>query len=328
MSDSGEGPDEGTSGDGAHDDAQHGELHDVVCAIIARHAGTEPARVTRQGGGLSSHAFEAATHDDRFIVRLGQSPDKLAGFERERRAVERAAAAGIPTQDIVGLGLEGSWAYTIAHRLPGVPAGDHPHRERVLEDLGRIASLVHTIPTVGFGRGFSWVGDDSGDGAASTWSGFLQDEIQANERLDRLQAHGMLGARQFDMLRHTLSDMTAWDAAPVLNHGDLRLKNVMVDHEGRIVGVIDWEVAISSIGPHWDMSLALHDLGVDGKQAFLQGYGMPEADIRRDARFWRLFNTLNYAPQVDQLVSDGDDRGVDRLRSRLQGALDLYGAGE
>ena len=309
--------------------ASEQDLHDVVCAIVARHAGSEPARVAPQGGGLSSHAFEASTEHDRYIVRLGQESDKLQGFERERRAVERARAAGIPVQDIIGLGLERTWAYTIAHRLPGVPATDHPARTRVLEELGRIAAIIHTIPTAGYGPQFSWVGrsEDGETNVTSSWSAYLHEELHAHHRLGVLHANGMLTDRQHDALRSTLHDVARWTDAPVLNHGDLRLKNVMVDHEARIVGVIDWEVAVSSIGPHWDISLALHDLGVDAKQSFLEGYGMPEADVRAGAPVWRLFNTLNYAPLLEAMLAQRDNAAVDRLRTRLLGALDLYSVG-
>lgn len=327
-----------TEGDAAtqQEQQEQQELLEVVRAVVERHTGETPDRVSPQGGGLSSHAFDVGTPNARLVVRIGQDEGKLAGFERERRCAERARSVGVPTQDVVGLGLEGPWAYTISHHLNGEPATDHPRRMEVIEGLGRLAALVHTIPTVGYGRHFTWV-DDAHPAVAGTatsarlpasgWAGFLYEELDADARLSLLLERGLLLDRHAVVLRTTLEDVSCWDAAPVLNHGDLRLKNVVVNEAGEILGLIDWEVAVSSIGSAWDISLALHDLGIDAKQAFLAGYGLSEAEVRHAVPAWRLFNTLNYAPQLEALERAGDAAAVDRLRTRLTGALDLYGDG-
>lgn len=58
------------------------------------------------------------------------------------------------------------------------------------------------------------------------------------------------------------------------NHGDLRMKNVLVDQDGGICAILDWEKCMSIVAPHWELALALHDLSIDEKQAFLAGYGL------------------------------------------------------
>lgn len=291
-------------------------------AVAVWHVGATPTRVVPLSGGRTNHVFAVDTPRGAFVVRLGNGPETLAAFDRERRAVERAGAAGVPTQQIVAVGCEGAWAYSIAHRLRGAPAMDHPERLRVLEDLGRWTAVVHTIGTAGYGRDFRWFGESAPMG--SSWTGFLHDELGAERRLWRLRAHGLISEGQQDALEATLADIAGWRDAPVLNHGDLRLKNVVVDPDGGIVGVIDWDTCVSSIGPHWDLSLALHDLSIDAKAAFLAGYGLPEDAVRQAAPVWRLFNVLNYVPELERLLATGDVTAVDRMRTRLSGALDLY----
>ena len=309
--------------------ARQNELEEVVRAVVARHFGA-PTSMAPLSGGLTNRAFDVETADAQIVVRLGDQPGKLAGFERERWAADRARTAGVPTQSIVALGKEGQWAYTIAERLPGESAVDHPERLRILEELGRLAQVVHTIRTDGFGDRFA-LGEDASEPtppAAASWSAFLRDDLQAESRLVRLLELGMISDRQADSLRRTLAEVEAWEGDPVLNHGDLRLKNVVVDSEGRILGVIDWESATSVLGPHWDLSIALHDLSIDAKQAFLTGYGMPDDEVRRAAAVWRLFNLLNYVPTVDELLEKDDTEEVERIRTRLSGALDLYAGDE
>lgn len=301
------------------------EVEEVVRAVVARHVGP-PRRMAPLHGGLSNHAFDVQTDREDVVVRLSDKPDKLAAFEREQRAAERARSAGVPTQVIVALGREGAWAYIVAQRLPGGPAVHHPERLRILEEVGRIAKLVHAIPTEGFGHHFTWTGDGGGSTppGAATWRAFLIDELHAEERLAKLAQLDMLSDHQVGALRQMLAEISAWDGRPVLNHGDLRLKNVVVDDEGHILGVIDWESAVSVIGPHWDLSIALHDLSIDAKQAFLTGYEMADDDVRQAAAFWRLFNVLNYVPTIDRLLETEETAEIDRIRTRLSGALDLY----
>jgi hygromycin-B 4-O-kinase len=77
----------------------------------------------------------------------------------------------------------------------------------------------------------------------------------------------------------------------VLHHGDLRLKNLITGPEsGRVAGLLDWENALSSPPPYWDLSIALHDLGIDEKEAFLIGFGMTPRRFAGAARFMRLLN--------------------------------------
>jgi hygromycin-B 4-O-kinase len=110
----------------------------------------------------------------------------------------------------------------------------------------------------------------------------------------------------------------------VLNHGDLRLKNVLVTGEGKITAIIDWENCVSSVAPYWDLALALHDLSVDAKEELLAGYGLSERDYRTAAPVIKALNLLHYAPPVERAAQAGDARQLEQYRTRLGGALDLY----
>jgi hygromycin-B 4-O-kinase len=108
----------------------------------------------------------------------------------------------------------------------------------------------------------------------------------------------------------------------VLQHGDLRLKNVVTDEDGEhIAALIDWETCLSAPGPYWDLSLALHDLGVDEKEVFLDGYGMTPAEFTKGARFVRALNLLNYAWAIGE--AKRDRRRVAWLKARLKGTFDI-----
>lgn len=57
----------------------------------------------------------------------------------------------------------------------------------------------------------------------------------------------------------------------------------------------------------------------------LKGYGMGEDEVRAAAAAWRLFNALNYAPEVARALQADDQETLERIRTRFSGALDLFG---
>jgi hygromycin-B 4-O-kinase len=215
----------------------------------------------------------------------------------------------------------------ILQRMPGRPATDHPKRLEILREAARAAATrIHRIRTIGFGFDFSLEGTRCGTGEP-TWRGWLDRILEADQRLAFLREHRIISDRQFALLQETLKTVKEYTDPPVLNHGDLRLKNLLVDDAGKILGLLDWEGCISAVGPHWDLSIALHDLGVDEKEAFLDGYGLSSDEVLRLVPVWRLFNALNYFPAIRRRVRS-DRTALERIRNRYRGALDLYAVGD
>ena len=107
-------------------------------------------------------------------------------------------------------------------------------------------------------------------------------------------------------------------------HGDLRLKNVMLDEKRKIVALLDWEDCTSNIAPYWELSIALHDLTIDEKQIFLEGYGLDLKEYMRMAPGIHALNILNYFRAVTHALRHKDAAQMLNLRARLNGAFDLY----
>ena len=102
------------------------------------------------------------------------------------------------------------------------------------------------------------------------------------------------------------------------------MKNVLVTDKGKITALIDWEDCMSSLTPHWDLSLALHDLSTDEKLEFLAGYGLDEDQFLEMAPLIKAINVINYAPYIEQLSATNDAAKLAQYRLILSGALDLY----
>jgi aminoglycoside phosphotransferase (APT) family kinase protein len=125
-------------------------------------------------------------------------------------------------------------------------------------------------------------------------------------------------------LRAEITTMQGWKGRPSLTHGDIRLKNVLLDEKGKIRAILDWENCTSNLAPYWELSIALHDLCIDEKEALLKGYGLSVREFARAAAAIKALNILNYSGAVEVALAAKDKTQLEFLRARLHGAFDLH----
>lgn len=291
--------------------------------VFAHLLGAKGARLTPLGGGLTNFVFGAKQGRDEYVLRLSGNPAKLKEYLKEQWAMARAREVGIPVPEVLEVGVDPiSFPYMVARKVAGAEATHHPERFRILREMGRSARRLHEVRTSGFGHTFDW--SENQLSRKESWEEYLAREFRGPERLAILDRHGMLTKSALRNLRATFEEIARWNPQPVLNHGDLRLKNVVVGPDGEVAALLDWEFCTSNAAPYWDLSLALHDLSVDAKEELLAGYGMTPREVMDAAPALRVFNVLNYAQVVEGAAEEGDHGKLDRLRARLHGALDLY----
>ena len=291
--------------------------------IIEHHLGSKPKRITERAGGLTNFVMEVDHADGDFIVRMSTAPAKIREYLKEQWAIARASEIGVPTAEVLEVGADiVGIPYMVLRKAEGQEATHHPERFAILREMGRLTALIHSIKTSGFGHTFDWSSNQLSRN--DTWKEYLHGELKVEPRVDLLDKHDMLTKEQLKRLRSVVHDMERWKPSPVLNHGDMRLKNVLVDDPGAITAVIDWEFCTSNVAPYWDLSVALHDLSVDAKQEFLTGYGLTDSEVRDMAPTLKAINVINYAPFVERAVEERDRAKLEQYRTRLRGALDLY----
>ena len=125
-------------------------------------------------------------------------------------------------------------------------------------------------------------------------------------------------------LSRTINETRTLRIEPSLSHADLRLKNVMVDDDGVIAAIIDWEECLSTIAPQFELSISLHDLSIDEKHLFIDGYGLDSETVAPMADLLRAFNIINYSDAIERAVEVKDHKMLAEFRLRLSGGLDLY----
>jgi aminoglycoside phosphotransferase (APT) family kinase protein len=287
------------------------------------HFGGYPKRIVHRSEGLSNFVFTFSNSDGEFVIRISPDPSRINSFIKEQWAENAAREADVPTPRILEVGHELiRFPYMIAHMVPGREATHHPNRLDILREMGRYAAVINSIRTKGFGQTFDW--SENRLSFNSTLKEYLYNEFRFEEKLASLVRHKMIAEKRSKELARIFADAAKSRTRPVLNHGDMRLKNVIVSEEGRIKAIIDWEGCTSNVAPAWELSLALHDLGVDGMQCFLEGYGLSEKRFLDALPLIKAFNIVNYAAAVDEIAAAKDKKMLAQYRLRLSGAFDLY----
>jgi hygromycin-B 4-O-kinase len=144
------------------------------------------------------------------------------------------------------------------------------------------------------------------------------------ERMKFLEKFKLLDKKQLAKLESSIQKISKLKGSAQLNHGDLRLKNMIVNKKGKILAFIDWEHSLSSVTPLWDLSIALHDLSIDAKHQFLHGYGIDPGEFEESAEIIKMFNILNYVPVLEGMMRRRKKIELALYKLRLNGHLDLF----
>lgn len=300
------------------------DAEDAARAVVKHYFGRAPRRLKHMTAGKTNFVFEAKTADGVFIIRLSDAGDKLSNFIKEQWAAARAAEAGVPVPEILEVGSAVvPFTYMIQRKIEGTEALNHVgSTKEILRQMGEHTARIHTIPTTGFGPTFDW--SENKLSKNKTWKAYLREELGVEHRLDVLERHARLSPAAFRRLKASVRKLEGWQGKTTLAHGDMRLKNVIADERDCITAIIDWEECHSAPAMLWDLSIALHDLGVDGKQAFLEGYGLPPKEYVEIAPLVKALNFLHYAPAIERIVGRKDKARLAFYQLRLGGVLDLF----
>jgi len=291
--------------------------------VMAHHFGSDRGRLKYKTGGLSNFVFEAKNSEGEFIVRISPDKSHLDSFIKEHWCERAARRAGVPTAEILETGFSIiPFPYVISRSVEGVNGIEHPERDKVFRELGRYANKINSIRTRGFGETFDWSNNQLSRN--KTLKEYLEGEYGYEARIETLDRSGLCSPPTIKEVKRICRDMLKIKSRPALNHGDLRLKNVIADNSGKILAIIDWEKSTSNLAPHWDLSIAFHDLGIDEKQHFIEGYGITPKRLADIAPYIKTFNLLNYTDKIHELVAAKNRSALSQLQLRLSGTFDLY----
>ncbi len=301
---------------------------DTVHDVIKHHFGKAPKEVRELSGGFANFVYEADVDGDTYIIRIADEQVRLQFFIKEQWAVAKVREMKVPVPEILEVANEAStFPYMIVKRIDGRPANQAVLEERlaVIHEMGKYTALINSTATSGFGHIFDWSSNQLS--RKETWKDYLEKELEMEKRLAIFERHKILNEEGMAKLRAGLKEIETWSGKPTLNHGDMRLKNILLNEKGKICAILDWESCVSSIAPQWDLSVALHDLSIDEKDAFIDGYGLSPKEYRNRAYGIKVLNIINYAPFVEMAQEAKEEKRkvlIEDMKTRLRGDFDLY----
>ena len=295
----------------------------TAAEVIQHYFGTRPKSVSQIHGGLANFVFDIRMSDRELVVRISNRPGRLQFFLKEQWAVRRAREFKVPVPEILEVGNEvDGRPYMLLEKISGLPANQSANRVATLRQLSEYARIINSIPTTGFGHVFDWSKNKLSRN--ESWVEFLESEFGIEGRLALLRKEKVFSAKALRAVLKAVEGFKRLEFKPRLNHGDLRLKNLILDDAGEIKAIIDWENCISGPAPEWELSIALHDLCIDEKEVFLESYGISLEEFKKRSAAMKVLNILNYSRALEEAVRARDRKRVEYLKARLNGLFDLF----
>lgn len=243
------------------------------------------------GKGFVNKVWLAEASGHKMIIRLNAEDSRAAAiYRKEQWCMERAEQAGIPGARTLDQGEYKGVPYIIQSFEEGVNGLDSPVDPLFIwQQIGRHARCIHAIPTEGYGEELAEPAQHlfrspPHPGSDGSWAGYIRYNIESLNENDPLLRLGIFSVDQSKLIRDLLGRMEKQTFHFGLNHGDLSLKNVLVDVRGpeappRIV-LLDWGSAEVYPVPHGDLIQLIQTRFRDGCpktaeiKAFLRGYGL------------------------------------------------------
>ncbi|MBS4194143.1 aminoglycoside phosphotransferase family protein [Lederbergia citri] len=259
------------------------------------------------GKGSVNQVCVAETDNSKVVVRMNNA-GTYSSFVKESWCIEQARAVGIPSPEVLSIGIVDETAYMIQTFVDGENGLDSTKPKLdIWRQLGVYTKLIHTIPVKGYGENLintihGVFQSPSHAGSDGSWLGYVNYNINSLTENDRFIELGVINQTESKRIRKLFEGLKKEKFHFALNHGDVSLKNTIVDNEGQVV-LLDWGSAEVTVVPHGDIieMMKCQILGegpnIEEFKAFLDGYGLKEKDLSsmRTLLLLRAFDKLRWA---------------------------------
>jgi aminoglycoside phosphotransferase (APT) family kinase protein len=236
------------------------------------------------GRGSVNKVFIVEAPNTKLVIRINDQKESLQEYTKEAWCIDKAAVSGVPVATVIDVGVIEEHAYMVQAFIAGDEGRDSQlPRSHIWRQLGRYARLIHSIEVAGFGLQLQ---DLTQGDSRESWLEYLNYNIESLNENDKLIKLKVVTQSQSSIIRAIFEDLKRVPFNFGLNHGDLSLKNVIVDESGK-VNLLDWGSAEASIVPHHDliqmlkMNMLENDPDDAAIQSFLNGYGISQFEFEQ-----------------------------------------------
>ena len=275
--------------------------------------GKKNAKTQRLGGGSCNDNYLVEVPDKKIVVRMSKPHREykaLFEYKKEAWCIGKSHQLQIPVSKVFEVGQWDDRAYMIQSYVEGfIPSG--AQTLPVWEKLGEYAQKIHSIAVTGWGENLTEEGVFD-----ASWEKYVQYNINSLNGNDPLIAMDILTGRLSKEIKSLFERVQAQKFKFGLCHGDIALRNTLVNSEG-IIYLLDWGCARAEVVPHYDINEILLSSKPDESalQAFLAGYGISQGefeDMKADLNVLLLLHkvdTLRWAidkkpEEIPRVVAD------------------------
>ncbi|MGZ5366183.1 MAG: phosphotransferase [Aeromicrobium sp.] len=230
--------------------------------------------------------------DDDWVFRFPRRAIALPGMEREIKWLPWIAdQVELPVPEPRFIGDYDGWPFWGGRHLAGEELAHRPDVDRVpvAAVVGRFLAALHatalvlgassaTLPVDPFGRA------DSASRARRA-RGVLAELLELGLWEDDPATNGVLD---------DASQLGPVTGDPVLSHGDLYSRHVLVGPDGEVGGIIDWGDLCLAV-PAVDLAIAYSAFTGEARTALFESYGPVDAESQLRARTFAIFSAASVA---------------------------------
>ncbi|MDA2921918.1 aminoglycoside phosphotransferase family protein [Patescibacteria group bacterium AH-259-L07] len=271
--------------------------------------------------GEVNKVFVIETPKMSLIVRINENKSYIREYEKEKLCMEKVSKLGVPLPRVLKIGSRIiPYVYMAYECIQGIPADEYKgDKLRVWYQIGEYAALINSIKTYGYGGRFQFQPHQDKDGNShKNWIEYIDRGINMVLKSTLLVKNDVIRREEVSKIKSELEEIKVWQFKPRLGHGNLALKNTIVNKNGRVVAVLDWGDAVSHRAPHFELATTLFWINLAEQKAFLNGYGLSieryEA-IRKDVEKLQLLEHLGSAIWY---IQRKDYKGLEYAKRKLR----------
>ncbi len=266
--------------------AQGMELARLAAEEGLDHKITSISPAVKQGN--ANTAYKVCASKGKYILRMQFNSSDVYPYKREKTASDLARKAGVPTPEIVALGLiENSHAYQLQIEVDGVRGTEYKGDiAKLWKQVGSAAKVINSIPVYGYLYDFD-------KDVESTWSVKRYIEVLGSDKpTNPLISKKVFTSETLLKTKESIEAMATWDFEPMLSHSDLSPGNFIIDDNNK-VHIIDWGTVLGHIAPHQEVAQVMcYEQDSKNIDAFCEGYGLKSNFLKENAE---MLNALQLA---------------------------------
>src|SRR3989339_55006 len=225
--------------------------------ILTSEFGISSVKLTRIETGETNEVYVVDSNNYRMLLKIVQNHMKQK-IDKQQLLQPLLMKSGIRVPKRVKSFspiVNTDYSYIIDEWIPSKPASNyfgtllnHTLTQDFVNDLKVVLTQVHAMSFLRFGDI-----NKSGEGVYSDWQSYLSNTLNL-EYIDAAMRSTSVPKNLLERSANLIRNLSDWGLKceqGKLVHGDMNLKNILVDSNTRILGVVDWDESI--IGdPLWD----------------------------------------------------------------------------